>query len=62
MLFLNARDMMILNVKLILNNKMMSDFAWFLMVPISAIIGHYATEIVRAIYGRERKEDDNKEE
>lgn len=40
----------------------MSDFAWFLMVPISAIIGHYAAEIVRAIYGRERKEDDNKEE
>lgn len=39
----------------------MSDFAWFLMVPISAIIGHYATEIVRAIYGRESKEDDNKE-
>ena len=39
----------------------MSDFAWFLMVPISAIIGHYAAEIVRAIYGRERKEDDNKE-
>lgn len=39
----------------------MSDFAWFLMVPISAIIGHYVVEMVRVIYGRERKEDDNKE-
>ena len=45
-----------------INNSIdMSDFAWFLMVPISAIIGHYADEIVWAIYGRERKEDDNKE-
>lgn len=39
----------------------MSDLAWLLMVPISAIIGHYAVEMVRVIYGRERKEDDNKE-
>ena len=39
----------------------MSDFACVLMLPIASIIGHYAAEIVRAIYGRERKEDDNKE-
>lgn len=37
----------------------MNDFAWLCLIPISAIVGYYVSEIFRYIYGRDKKNDPN---